>query len=439
VSRQIESVEAHLCASMSLIVEACVLPQYDLHAPNESVVVVVPDSAALSAQKVPQALKRIREALDTAAASAPYSLRVAALVLLEGPLPRTQLGRLAREEIAELARAWPQSVTDETGEHPTARRLLQRLESVLEVRGPLSPSQHLEVDLGLDSLDLLQIRLLLEEEFGVTLRADELWRVQTVGDAVRRAVEVACPPSSSEAPDYTWAARLRQPAHAPLNQRFNMQRRGLNLATAGLAMRFMTAVSRLVFRTELLHAERLPREGPYLLCPTHQSLLDSPLIYATFPYALVHRTVFLAFASYFHTPPLSWLVRRGRLILTGEGDCLLDSLRLAWDGLQRGWTVVIFPEGTCSYRGSILEARPGVGLLACEAQVPIVPVLYEGSGGTCSPHTPGLHAPKIRVTVGEPIPPPAGPRFTRADYQAMADRWREAVQNLEAASARERS
>ena len=79
-----------------------------------------------------------------------------------------------------------------------------------------------------------------------------------------------------------------------------------------------------------------------------------------------------------------------------------------------------------------MRARPGVGLLACEAQVPIVPVLYHGSSGTYSPLNPGFHLPKIRIVVGEPILPPPTKAFERADYQAMADRWREAVQGLEA-------
>jgi 1-acyl-sn-glycerol-3-phosphate acyltransferase len=215
-----------------------------------------------------------------------------------------------------------------------------------------------------------------------------------------------------------------------------MNRRGGYRLAADLTMAFMWCVSRLTFRHEFLHAERLPKTGPFLLCPTHSSLLDSPLIYAAFPSPMIHRSVFVAHGPYFHTPPLSWLRRRGRLILTGEGGNMADSLRAAFDGLQRGWVVTIFPEGNCSYTGSIMNARPGVGLLSCEAQVPVVPVLYHGSGGTCSPLNPGLHAPKIKIVVGEPIPPipppEGGKAFTRSHWQEMADRWREAVVGLQA-------
>ena len=172
--------------------------------------------------------------------------------------------------------------------------------------------------------------------------------------------------------------------------------------------------------------------GPFLLCPTHQSLLDSPLIYAAFPRTLIHRSIFLAYGPYFHTGPLSWMIRRGRIVLTGEGDNVTESLQLAYQGLQRGWAIVIFPEGNCSSSGEIMNARPGVGMLSCEAQVPVVPVLYQGSGGTYSPRNPGFHLPKMRIVVGEPIEPPGKKAFGRADYREVASRWREAVLALEA-------
>jgi 1-acyl-sn-glycerol-3-phosphate acyltransferase len=233
--------------------------------------------------------------------------------------------------------------------------------------------------------------------------------------------------------DYTWPARLRERALVPLDQRFNLRRRGVHHAAAQLGMWTLTALAKLAFRIELVHGERLPKDGPFLLCPTHQSMLDSPLIYAAFPYDMVHRTVFIAFGPYFRAAPLSWLVRMGRLILTGEGGSVTDSLRLGFDALGRGLVVCIFPEGACSPTGEVITPRPGVGILACEAQVPVVPVVFQGSHRTVSPRHPGLRPTKIRVLVGEPIPPPPPKAaLTRADHMEVAERWRVAVRSLQA-------
>lgn len=413
------AVERHLVASSPLLEEVGLVGPLD-----GCVALVVPRAAALSAQQVLVARARVSELLHAAAPTSPQPVRFARVTLAPGPLPRGPDGDLALDAPLAAPRA------DGPPDGPAARHLLARLPEVLGVPGPLSPGQRLDDELGVDSLGLMQLRALLEVELGVRLADDELWRLETIGDLLRRVAR-ADVAAASRRLDPTWSARLREPVvGASLDARFNLRRRGLHHAAARLGMGLLRVAARALFRLEVVHRERLPRRGPYLLCPTHQSLLDSPLIYAAFPPALVDRTLFIAFGPYFRAAPLSWLVRMGRLILTGEGGSLTDSLRLGLDGLRRGLVVCIFPEGSCSWSGEVLPARPGVGLLACEAQVPIVPVLYEGSGRTCSPLHPGLRRTKIRLVVGEPIPPPAPRAFARADYQALADRWREAVVTL---------
>lgn len=437
---RLDQVEAHLAGSSPLAREVCVLPR-EGQALAGATVVIVPEPATLAEQKTPLLLKRMYEVAEVGTASYVEPFRPDRVIVPEGPLARTPAGELDREAIAALAARWPEQPATLQPTHPAALRFLERLGEVLSVPGPYAPQQHFEVDLALDSLDLVQLRALLADEFGVTVTDEELWQLQRVEDALR-LVEAAAgagptePPKPTEppepAPDYTWAKRLREPAQVPLDERFTMNRRGFRRLMASLGMYLLRILATVFFRLRVRHTERLPKDGPFLLCPTHLSLLDSPLVYAAFPNAVVHKTVFIAYGPYFHTGPLSLLVRPGRLILTGEADNVGDSMRLAFDALQRGWNVVVFPEGRCSYDGEIMDVFPGVGLLAAEAQVPVVPVLYEGSSGVCSPRHPGLGAPKIKITVGEPLPPPTG--TSREDYQGMAERWREVVLAMRAES-----
>jgi len=434
----------HLEADSPLVREACLLPsQAGLEG---CTAVVVPEPDALAAQKTPLLVKRFWEVVEVASASAPEPYRAGALVTLTEPLPRGAGGELDRARVAELAAAWPGSLASpslaEDAGHPRALRFLERLDQVLEAPGPYRPEQHFELDLGLDSLDLVQIRLLLSDEFGVELDDEELWRFQTVGQAIEAVVQAT--PESEPGPgerDYAWGAQLRAPAAVPLDERFNMGRWGIRRWCSSFGMLMIALFAKLWFRLEVRGREHLP-EGPFLLCPNHQSLLDSPLVYGAFPVALVHGLVFVAYGPYFHEGPLSILVRMGRLILTGEADNVGDSMRCAFDALRRGWSVVIFPEGNCSFDGSLLPAFPGVGLLACEGQVPIVPVLYEGSGAVCSPRHPGFGRAKISITIGEPFEPPPREGAGRAEWQSVAERWREevlALRNERRLSARDAS
>ncbi len=420
-ARTRRAIERHLVASSPLIEDACLLP-----GPDGCVAVVRPRASAFAAQQVLRSGARLRELCDAALVTAPGpALRVERVVVASAPLPRDPDGEPDLVAVSGLLSPTPPAAPVAS---PAGQRLLVRLPEVLGRPGPVHAGQRLEDDLGLDSLDLTVVRELLEREFGARVADDEVWRLQTVGDLLERVGQA----TPREAPDPGWAARLRAPAAEPLERRFTFPRRGLRHLVASFGMLCLRLFARLFFRLELVHGERLPREGPFLLCPTHSSLLDSPLIYATFPLALVHRTVFLAFGPYFRRAPLSILVRMGRLILTGEGGSVADSLRVAFDALQKGLVVCIFPEGNSSPTGAVMAARPGVGLLACAARVPIVPVLYAGSAGTCSPRHPGLWPVKIKVVVGEPLPPPPPGEDGRAAWQAVADRWREAVLRLQA-------
>ena len=106
---RLEVVERHLGTGSRLIKEVCVLPTNGSDGLDGCTVVVVPDQEELSAQRVPLALQRIREAVGVAASRSPHPVRIDDLVLLEAPLPRTPQGGPARDLIAERVREWPRS------------------------------------------------------------------------------------------------------------------------------------------------------------------------------------------------------------------------------------------------------------------------------------------------------------------------------------------
>jgi long-chain acyl-CoA synthetase len=84
----------------------------------------------------------------------------------------------------------------------------------------------------------------------------------------------------------------------------------------------------------------------------------------------------------------------------------------AGEAMDRGYSVLIFPEGTRSRVGHMNPFRPGIGLLAQQSRVPILPIalvgLYDLEGGTSNPEPKRwFHAGSIEIRVGEVIPAPA--------------------------------
>lgn len=150
--------------------------------------------------------------------------------------------------------------------------------------------------------------------------------------------------------------------------------------------------------------ELLP-PGPCVFVSNHQSMAD---IFALM--GLRHQFKFVAKASLFSVPMVGWLmsmmgyVRVVRRSPTAMAD-MLEHCRI-W--LRQHMSVLIFPEGTYAMDGVLLPFKRGAFRLAIDEQVPVVPVviqgttdLIEGDGPWMNPHA------RVRVRVLPAVPPSA--------------------------------
>lgn len=171
------------------------------------------------------------------------------------------------------------------------------------------------------------------------------------------------------------------------------------------------ALFRVVWRPLIEGAEHVPAEGAVIVASNHLSFIDSIII----PLAVPHRRVtFLAKSEYFTGGGLLGLPRR--TFFRGMGAVPIDreerrdaqaALDRALEVLARGWAFGVYPEGTRSRDGRLYRGRTGIGWLALEAGVPVVPV---GLTGTDRVQPVGARFPRVRrvnVRFGEPIRPEA--------------------------------
>jgi len=110
----------------------------------------------------------------------------------------------------------------------------------------------------------------------------------------------------------------------------------------------------------------------------HISFWDPPLVGCVIPRE-VH---FLAKEELFKAPVLGPLIRSVNAIPIRRGAADLRGLTRAIDALKHGGAVLLFPEGSRMRDGELHPARPGVGLMAVHADVPIAPCYISGSHPT---------------------------------------------------------
>lgn len=131
----------------------------------------------------------------------------------------------------------------------------------------------------------------------------------------------------------------------------------------------------LVHNTEVYGAENIPPKGPFLLACNHASFYDPPAFGGNLPRELHYFARKSLFKGRF-----GQCIRDCNAIPIDRGaDSDLNAFRNVFAALKKGGALLLFPEGTRSPDGNLQSGKKGVGLIACRAQVPIIPARVFGT------------------------------------------------------------
>jgi 1-acyl-sn-glycerol-3-phosphate acyltransferase len=149
--------------------------------------------------------------------------------------------------------------------------------------------------------------------------------------------------------------------------------------------------------------EKAEKQTTYVIISNHQSMLDILLINC-----LRYKFKWISKKENFNVPVIGLYLRMARYITVDRGneESKLEMLEKSSDCLKEGISIMIFPEGTRSLNNEIGFFKRGAFQLALQANVPILPVLIDGTGGILPKH--GLifrSGYQIRINVLDPVNP----------------------------------
>ena len=407
---QPEKVEAALERS-PFIREAGVLARRDRLA-----AIVVPEPQA---QGQPEPMEDlIRKEIQRESLSLPSHHRVAEYVISREPLPRTRIGKIRRHKLEErfeqaqsgkgikpgpvpLEQMSPED--QELLTNPEAKKIWEWLaRRYREAR--LAPETSLRYDLGVDSMDWLNITMEIHALAGVDLPEAAIVRIETVRDLLR---EVAAPRGVAE-PGADPLERLKRPREMLSEERRHwLEQPPAGIRTLGaLLFAVDRGLMRSLFRLTVRGKERLPQRGPFILAPNHVSYLDPLAVAAALPRHELNRTYWGGWTGVMLANPLMRLVSRavGVIPIDPKGGPL-SSIAFGVAALKDRYNLVWFAEGGRTPDGKLRRFRPGIAVLLNAEPVPVVPVWIDGTYAAL-PVGSWLPRPrKVSVTFGEPIRP----------------------------------
>jgi 1-acyl-sn-glycerol-3-phosphate acyltransferase len=152
----------------------------------------------------------------------------------------------------------------------------------------------------------------------------------------------------------------------------------------------------ITFRARGLGSENVP-SGPVILAPNHASFMDH-----FFTGAFVRRRVQFMGKSQLFKGIGGWWFSHGGVFPVRRGHHDEDAFVTSFKILERGGAVVMYCEGGRSRTGAVAEeARPGIGRLALESGVPVVPVAILGSHQVRNWKR--LQFPRVTIWYGKPF------------------------------------
>jgi long-chain acyl-CoA synthetase len=296
-------------------------------------------------------------------------------------------------------------------DEPKEDEIYTRLKTFLQTlsTAEINYTAHLELDLGLDSINYVELFIFIEQSFGVHI--DEkifasMMRLNELYLYVKEHCKVVQNAGSN----------LEKALKEPIKEKLRYSPFIMLLYKI-----FLFPLFKLYFRLEVSGVENIPRSS-CIIAPSHQSMLDGFLVESSLPYKILKNTFFLAYKNVFGSNFLKPISENGQTILIDANENLKHTLQYVALPLHEHKNLVIFPEGARTRDRELLEFRPFFAMLSKLYNVPVVPVLIDGSFEALRSGTVFPKPKKIIVRYLEPIYPDG------LDVETIAQKTKDAIE-----------
>ncbi|HMA62513.1 MAG TPA: AMP-binding protein [bacterium] len=361
--------------------------------------VIVPDQATMREDDITdiedyfkwQVIDKYNESVS------PYK-QIKKFHIIHEELPKTRLQKLRRFKLKDLIQDKKEEKEDQKEPDYKEYKIISDFIRK-QVERDIFPGDHLDFDIGLDSLDKVSLQYFLKNTFGVEIKDVHLRENPTVhklSQYVRKQSD------RIRVEFVNWSKILREKVNIKLPESW---------FTQPVLKHIGKLLLRFYFKIRIQGLENIP-DSPYILAPNHQSFIDGLLVAVGLSNIQLRKTYFYAKEKHVKKPWVKFLARKNNVIVVNIGENLKLSLQKMAAVLKQGENIIIFPEGTRTKTGKVGAFKKAFAILGKELNVPIVPVAISGAYNAMPP---GSHFPKFKTRIYVRFLPPIEPEDKDVD------------------------
>ena len=339
---------------------------------NHLLALVYPDFKLIKERSITNITETLKwDIIDSYNINAPAYRKILEIKIVKDEFPKTKLGKLRRfmlEDILKNLEDGGENAHKERPEDPESKtREFQTLaQYIKEEKGEnIYPDSHIEIDLGLDSLDIIQLNSFIEKTFGFKIKEEETVDLKVIKDI--------CEYIRKNSKEYhlekiNWSEILKESIDYPLPSS-NM---------IWLTKIFFAPILKFYLGLKIKGIEKLSKEPRIIIC-NHESFIDAFAVQRLFKGDMLKNTYYFAIKKHFNKVGLRFMANHGNIILMDINENLKESLQISAEVLKEGKNLVIFPEGARTRDGKLQDFKKFFGILSKELNIPVTVLGIDGA------------------------------------------------------------
>ena len=352
--------------------------------------IIVPDLLEFRKQGINNIQAYLKDIIENYNLTVSNYKKVLDYKLVEDELPKTRLGKTKRFMLPDLYRK--DIKVKEKTEEPETQEYQAIKEFVSKLKGfEPGPEENLELDLGMDSLDKVELLAYIESTFGIKIDEEKFAEMPNLKLLSEYVLEKAEFFMNSEV---DWKKIIDK---AP-----NRKKKNGWLINALRPLIYV--VLKAYFRLKIDRTNKISDE-PQIFVANHQSFVDALVLGALIPSKIQKKTFFLAINWYFQKGIMKYIANNGNIILVDIDKNVKETVEEIAVHIKNGKNVLIFPEGARTKNGKVAKFKKVFAIIAKELNVDVQCLGIKGGYEAYSRFMKFPLPKKIEVAVLEKIKP----------------------------------